>query len=193
VDVRVAQDAANPALRLDDRQRPRIVFEKDGLGYAVGARKTGGFSVQHVPGTRNDAYLPSLALDSKGNPHISWTRLVDHDREVRVAYAHRTSTGWSWPRTIMADDAPSCDAQLCFRTDSSSIGLDAGGKVHIAASAGTGAWYLTNRSGPFTAIRLHSTTQADAAALRIGSNARPQVAFVIASGSTRGIWFGTRR
>ncbi|MCW4025383.1 MAG: hypothetical protein NWF01_10180 [Candidatus Bathyarchaeota archaeon] len=78
----------NSALALSPNDNPIIVFNNQGIKYAYWTGSQ--WNIQTVDTSTDKNTYPSLALDSKGNPHICYT-----GQNQELKYATLTNTTWN--------------------------------------------------------------------------------------------------
>lgn len=100
---------------------------------------------ENVPGVTqekgNGYFGPSVAVDSKGYPHIAY-RIESRNMNFDLYYLYKTAAGWVPPISVAEDVARG----YALRLD-----VDAHDRVHLAyGSAGTDVW------GPVTYVRIEA-------------------------------------
>jgi hypothetical protein len=111
IDPALTYPSLGSSLVLDSNNSPHISYSESGLKYA--SLNNSEWNIQNID--PNGAY-PSLALDSSGNPHISY----EDTKNNLLKYASWTDSGWNI-QTVDSNDIG----------DSSSLVLDSNGNPHI--------------------------------------------------------------
>ena len=152
------------SLVLDSSGNPHIAYSSaQQIGYISGTnvQGTSWTSPQTVASCSGLAYFgfPSLALDSNGNPAISY--LVYGPSPCQIKYAHWTGSAWAISSAATLTGSPYAAW--------TSLAFDQAGTPHIAYEDMNGAYldYATLVSGSWTVTQIAST---DPTGISLGFN-----------------------
>lgn len=175
--VRVADHATNPSLRVASNGRARIAYQGEygEIGYAAAASLRGNFGTEWLPATEGGV-KPRLALDATDRPHIAWTSNEASARGGGTYYAKKLRNTWIGGRftTIKWD--------VKLATDSLN-------RPHLAVLGPVeGVYYYRAVNGSLTRQTLSAPTIATSVAIRIGRNGKPVVLYTTSGGVPNGVY-----
>ncbi len=173
-----------PSLKVANDGGVTIAFADEGELYWAttltdGGRPTYDFLYVDWLGT-SKARQPSLALDSRDNPHIAWTTDGTSAEGGGTYYAKWSGTRWVGGRFTTTK----WDVDLT---------LDANNKPHMVVLPPTaGVYYFRRVNGVLKAQTLTSTAVVDSAAVALGSTGKPVVLYTAAGGVQKGVYYAKR-
>ena len=125
--------------------------------------------------------VPSMALDSSGNPHIVFQTWEDTDN--MVYYAERSGGAWS-PLVNLS-------AGLAADNNEPEIGLDSSGNPHVIWESGGGV-YFSERNGGTWSPPLNvcqGNVGAFYSAMSLDASGNPHIVWSASDGSTTRVYF----
>ncbi len=147
-----AVDATNPALALDGQNDVRIVWYRinsKGTSFAVSYAFLQGTnaSLATLSGPTEDAFDPTLVVDSANDAHVAWTSFVGN--ASRIAYTVESASGWSTPMAI---------SPTTLAASHPSLTMDGSGRLYLFFQASDGQVYQERyANGTWTAPQTLST------------------------------------
>lgn len=185
---------ANPevSLALNNQGSPRIVYTRvaesaGDINLKFAWKEAGAWTVESVDVAADArvSALPSLALDTLGNPHVAYVEFDQLSEQTYLAYA--TKSGGSWTVETVGS-GPISQGYIYYV----SIAVDAQGRVHIAYPDGDGLlerlWLATRTS---SGAWLTSTVDPDnisglGVSLRVDAQGIPRLCYV---GRVGGVYY----
>ena len=143
----------NPAITVDDLGHRHIVVVEDNTGELVYfTDRTGTWEFTNLTPGEADGYMPHLAHDAAGFPHLAYRRDIEGER--KIVYANNVSG--DWVHTVIN---PAGQVYNSF-----AFAVDGDGYAHIAYMHYTKVmqvYYATNRAGAWTAEPVITGPTAD--------------------------------
>jgi hypothetical protein len=138
-------------------------------GLAVASNKTGTWVPEEAGG--EDIRAPSVAVDAANHVHVAYLEF-----ETSAAYVTNSSGKWASPGSgVIPFPTARCDA--------TAIAIDGNGKVHMVFHVADGwqpeldgTYYVTNKSGSWTGIRLTRTSAESSPSLAVDAAGHAYIA-----------------
>jgi hypothetical protein len=87
-------DWGSMSMALSASGLPRLIYKSDQRATSYGIYDGAAWHIEPALTANEVIYLHSLALDTHGRPHFSYTGWTHVNLDYRLWYAHQTDTGW---------------------------------------------------------------------------------------------------